>query len=218
MPPQRSRFDFLSLPRNARLRIYEYALVCEPQIIPECRPAAEQPLTPSILRTCKQVHDEARPILYSKNTFLVSEPKRILQWFVGIGQLNIKHLASIRIFVSAVYYKEDIPIFGIASNSRFWYKLLDQLAREATGLRYVFIFWDSEATCGHYGAGKDLRFVRELAKIRGLRSMDMAGYYALHWPRYLTEKLGIQVREEDYTEPFVQYLRRYQRGTGNLVP
>lgn len=48
--------------------------------------------------------------------------------------------------------------------------------------------------------------------------MDMAGYYALHWPRYLTEKLGIQVREEDYTEPFVQYLKKYQRGTGNLVP
>lgn len=220
MPPQNFRFDFLALPPKARLRIYKYLLVCKPQdqITPEYRPAAAQPLTPSILATCKQIHAEACPILYSKNEFLVSEPERIFRWFTQIGRLNIKHLRKVRIFVEAVYSTKEIPFLSTASESLSWYKLLDQLAREATGLRHLHIYWDADPTCGHYGAGKDLRFVRELAKIHGLKSMDVAGYYAIHWPRYLTEKMGILVQEKDRSQPYLQYLRKYQQGTEKLVP
>jgi len=78
MPSQKSQLDFLSLPLKARLRTYEYVLVSEPQVILYYKPAADPPITPSILRTCKQIHSEASPILYSKNTFLVAEPERNL--------------------------------------------------------------------------------------------------------------------------------------------
>ena len=218
MPPQKSTLDFLSLPPKTRLRIYEYVLVCEPQLIPDYTPPANQPLTPSILRTCKQIHSEASPVLYSKNTFLVAEPDRILKWLIGIGRVNIKYLNSIRIFVHPVYYTKEIPFLHNANESAFWYKLLDQLAREATGLRHIYIFWDAEESWGHSGAGRDLRFVRELAKIQGLQSMAVGGYYAIHWPRYLAEKMGVPVQEEDLTQPFLQFLRKYQRGTENLLP
>ena len=67
---------------------------------------------------------------------------------------------------------------------------------------------------GHYGAGMDLRFVRELAKISGLQSMVIDGFYAMHWPQYLTEKMGVPIQEEEPS----QYRRMYQRGTENLVP
>jgi len=218
MPPQKSPVDFLSLPLEARLRIYEFVLICKPRVIPHYKPSADSPVTPSILRACKQIHSEASPIRYSKNTFLIAEPERILKWFIRIGRINIKHLKSIRVFVHPVYYPRETPFLGTASESCFWYKLLDQLAREATGLRYVYIYWDAEETCGHYGAGRDLRFVRELAKIQRLQSMIITGFYAMHWPRYLAENMGVLIREEDHTQPFLQLLRKYQRGTENLVP
>ena len=107
---------------------------------------------------------------------------------------------------------------GRTSEISLWYKLLDQLAREATGLRHIFVCWDSEEAWPFFGAGKDLRFVRELAKIRGLESMVVAGYYAVHWPRYLAEQMGVSVQERDNTAPSLQYLRKFQQGTENLVP
>ncbi len=140
MPPQTSQVGFLSLPSRAHLRIYEYALVSEPQVIPHCRPATQTPVTPSILRTCKQVRSEASRVLYSKNTFLVSEPKRILEWFTRIGRAIIKQLNSIRIWVDPVYYTKPIPLLQTTTESSLWYKLLDQLAREATGLRHVYVY------------------------------------------------------------------------------
>lgn len=215
MPPQTSQVDFLSLPSKARLRIFEYVLVSEQQIIPHCRPAADPPVTPSILRTCKQIHSEASPILYSKNTFLVCEPKWIIEWFTKIGPVNIKHLNRIRIFVDPVYSTKEIPLLQTTTESSLWYKLLDRLAREATGLRHVYIYWDAEGTCGHYGVGKDLRFVQELAKIQRLRSMVINGFYAMHWPRYLARKMGMPIEEKGRTEPL---LREYQRGTEKLIP
>lgn len=217
MPPQQPDFVFLSLPLKTRLRIYEYIFTGKPQVIPYCRPPATHPLPPAILRTCKQIHNEASPILYSKNTFLISSPERILKWFIQIGRANIKLLVNIRIFVDPVNSTTD-TIFGRASEFSLWYRLLDRLAREATGLRHVYIYWDAEEALNLFGAGKDLRFVRELAKIRGLERMVVAGFYAVHWPRYLAEQMGVSVQEEECTASSLQYLRKYQRGTENLVP
>ena len=70
---------------------------------------------------------------------------------------------------------------------------------------------------GHYGAGKDIRFVRELAKIQGLQSMAINGFYAMHWPRYPSEKMGVLVKEE-LDQSLLLHLRKYQRGTGNSAP
>ena len=212
MPSQESQITFLSLPAEVRLPIYEYLLVDKPQVIPHCRPATERPLTPSILRTCKQINREASQALYSKNTFLISEPDRDLKWFDSIGRINVKLLKDIRLFVHPVYSTQR-TLFSTGSEGISWYKVLDHLAREATGLRHVYIYWDAEEW-PHMGAGKDLRFVRELAKIQGLQSMIVNGFYGVHWPRYLTEKMGLQVQENERSPS----LRGYQQGTQNLIP
>ena len=215
MPAQESQFDFLSLPLKARLRTYEYILIGKPQVIPLCKPPAQRSIAPTILRTCKQIHIEASPVLYSKNTFLIAKPERDLKWLQEIGRANVKLLNSISIFVHGVYYTED-TFFGNASEAfRLWYKLLDQLAREATGLRHVYIEWDADETYNYFGAGKDLRFVRELAKIQGLQSMVVSGLYAIPWPRYLAEKMGVPVQQKG---PIEDDVRKYQRGTENLIP
>ena len=67
-------------------------------------------------------------------------------------------------------------------------------------------------------AGEDLRFVRELAKIQGLRSMVLDGHYGMHWPRYLSEKMGVEVVEKLHDVDGLWGLRRFQKGTEDLIP
>ena len=72
---------------------------------------------------------------------------------------------------------------------------------------------------GHAGAGRDTRFVRELAKIQGLKEMSIDGFYAKNWPEYLSKKMGVMVKESDDSKSwYLQSLRGYQRGTENLIP
>ncbi|CAL8581228.1 hypothetical protein XPA_006929 [Xanthoria parietina] len=103
-----------------------------------------------------------------------------------------------------------------------WYHVLQFLACEATGLRWLFLCLnaeeDDEGTQGAYGAGKDMRFLKELARIPNLQSMVLYGYYAPIWSSYLTEKMGINVEEVKRNEKNWTALRRYQLGTEGLIP
>ncbi|KAH8790696.1 hypothetical protein BGZ57DRAFT_962174 [Hyaloscypha finlandica] len=77
--PEKPKCYFLeTIPIEVRNHIYEYLLVnpdlCSPAIFP-ASPYHEQVdryyLSPSILGTCRQINDEATPILYERNTFIV---------------------------------------------------------------------------------------------------------------------------------------------------
>ena len=217
MPLPKSRATFLVLPLELRLHIYEYIFLCKSQIMPyhNRKPRAEHSIPPSILRTCKQINQEASPILYSKNTFSISYPQKTFFWLLEIGRANIKLLNTINILVDSVMNTKDTHTYCVKETA-FWYKVLDLLAQEATGLRHVEIHWAPSFQVGE--AGKDLRFVRELAKIQGLKSMVVDGYYGMHWPRYLTKKMGVTVVEKTYDEPWLRSLRRFQQGTEDLIP
>ncbi|KAI4225267.1 MAG: hypothetical protein L6R36_004055 [Xanthoria steineri] len=103
-----------------------------------------------------------------------------------------------------------------------WYHVLRFLACEATGLRLIFLSLiaeeDDEEIQGAYGAGKDMRFLRELGRIRNLQSMVLFGYYAPIWSSYLTEKMGIKVEEGKRNKEGWEALWRYQLGTEGLIP
>ena len=222
MPLQKSRTTFLLLPLELRLQIYEYIFLCKKQIIlyKTRKHWIEHPIPPSILRTCKQIHQEASPILYSKNIFSISYPERISKWLLEIGRANIKLLKTIHIWVDPPLIAAGAARYN-AKETAFWYKVLDLLAREATGLRHIEIHWCiSIIQVGGYG--KDLRFVRELAKIQGLESMVVSGHYGVHWPRYLTKKMGVEVVEKedpDESWPRARWVRRmFQEDTEDLIP
>ena len=217
MPSLHPQIHFLLLPYTARLRIYDYLLVAEGHIIAERAPIRSR-ISPSILRTCKQIQIEAYWILYRKNTFAFGEPEESLQWFDQVGHVNIGLLKNIRFFISAVYGTKG-AIYHLTKEAPFWYRLLDRLAREATRLHHMFIFWDADDDRPRGGAGKDLRFVRELAKIQGLQGLVMQGFYAVHWPTYLAEKMGVWVQERAMTDKSeLRNLRIYQEGTEFLIP
>lgn len=216
MSSQKPQVHFLSLPLEARLYIYKNILICQPQVVTHWRPVG---INASILRTCKQVHSEASPILYSENSFLVANPEGILQWLKQIGPVNTKLLKRVCIVVDAVWSTvarpstRDRPRGG----SR-WYKLLNRLAQEATGLRHIYMYWEAQDTCGDYGAGADVRFVRELVKIRGLQSVVINGFYGKQWPKYMTEKMGVAVQEAGRGPAMWQSLRKYQQRTEGIIP
>lgn len=67
-----------------------------------------------------------------------------------------------------------------------------------------------------YVTGKDLDFIRALAKVKVKESVEIGGFYAKHWPRYLEEKMGAD------TERFEVRLRKsfevYEEETKDLYP
>ncbi|KAI4143278.1 MAG: hypothetical protein L6R39_004637 [Caloplaca ligustica] len=172
-------YGFLSLPRELRDQIYEYVLSSNAEVMEPYD--LEEGLVPAIIRTCKQVESEGCAVLYTKYTYLFNIPPWDLEWLTTIGKANVMRLKTIRIVVAPTYWKS------------LWYRLLHSLARDAKGLRHVYIFWD----CDDFdGIGKDVRFVRELGAIQHPESTTVDGYYGLHWPGYLTDKMNARFEKK----------------------
>ena len=217
MPLQKSRATFLLLPLELRLQIYEYMYLCKKPIMLDKnrQHRTERSLPLSVLRTCKQIHQEASTILYSQNIFSLTWPAQICKWLTQIGRANIKLLKTIHILAHPKWNEEEEYF---ARTTGCWYKVLDFLAREATGLRHIEICWSAWFIAGG-DYGKDLRFVRELAKIQGLQSMVIDGLYGKHWPRYLTKQMGVTVVEKNpINERSPPRMRMWQEGTEDLIP
>jgi hypothetical protein len=227
--------NFLSLPLEVRLSIYRHALINRRRISRR-KPYVREPYqispsmlnepedrtkVPAILRTNKQICSEALPILYSENEFMADRAQRFLAWLQQIGP-NIKLLKSLRIFPHAVYSESGKNFLGPQDpdySGPVWCKLLNRLAADATDLERVYVYLDAEVSMGHYGAGKDLNFVRALGRMKVSEKMEITGYFAVEWPRYLERKLGMPVwNEQSQSQDELRWLREYQQGTQNLIP
>lgn len=237
-------FAFLSLPTEIRLEIYDLLLICrfdrrtlsdiggdtsQKELIPSC----VQGLKPAILQTCKQVYEEAIPILYSRNVFRFNMPAVISSFLTKIGATNIKLLKFMHIFV-----RLDAEILP-------WLEILDTLSEKGTGLRCINLGWGSqyyffslgETKTEKRGLGDNLLFVRALAKFTQLEKLHIFGFYAKHWPSYLREKTGAQVHAEGcclpefssygdeekscirgLNEELLQLFEVYQKETEDLIP
>jgi hypothetical protein len=188
------------LPAEVRLRIYEELLVARfdreenPSwsvgytnqklvLLHMGRFQQYRTMEPQVLQTCKQIYREANPVLYSQNVFAISAPEEMLKLFAQIGLHNFKLIKSIKIWVPCMAKLAPYLI------------LLDLLAKEATGLRYVELAWDSDLEAPwDKGLGDDVDFVRALGKIKGLSKLTIGGYYAKEWPVYLETEMGTQVQ------------------------
>ncbi|UPX16434.1 uncharacterized protein EKO05_0006833 [Ascochyta rabiei] len=74
-PPADPAFSLLlSLPRELRDRIYTFALTAAYPFWWPSHAPAKHDVAVSLLQTCKQLHDEAAPVLYTANKFLFTHP------------------------------------------------------------------------------------------------------------------------------------------------
>jgi hypothetical protein len=151
---------------------------------------------------------------------MIDDPSWALSWLNQISRDNIKHLAKLRIFVSAVYNLGPYPdICDRPPTGLKWCELFDKLAGEAIGLRDIYINWDAEPSLWHFGEGFDVDVVRALARINGLHKLEIAGYFAKEWPAYLEEKVGMKVWErQGQTEFYLKHLEKFQRDIKDLSP
>jgi exonuclease 3'-5' domain-containing protein 1 len=106
--------------------------------------------------------------------------------------------------------------------------------REARNIQHLSVYWDAQGPWGtppwniedplhlplHIGLGKDVVIVRGLAQLEVKESVEIGGFYAKHWPRYLQEKMGLEpVNKQNIPGSFWERsLRDYQDGTEGLNP
>ncbi|KAI2890865.1 hypothetical protein CBS63078_9905 [Aspergillus niger] len=218
-PPPPKPNLFLTLPSELRVLIYNHLLISHHQQPPRGRtlslslsvadnianknktppstlkkihlytPYQHYHLHPSILHTCKQIHAEAFPILYTHNIFSITHPAQLLHHITNIGPVNTSLLRSLHIFV---------PWECSSSDIWSWVVLLNDLSEHATGLRQLEIGWDThirwlphmEPGDETRGLGDNILFVHALARLRQLERLKIYGFFGIEWPEYLRKELG----------------------------
>lgn len=194
---------FFTLPVELRLRIYDHVLISRwypgeklwpmdrdkkmimvDDRIDEKASGSDTFTSPALLRTCRTIYLEASPILYTKNSFGVRDPRSLTAFMQQIGSTNTRYLRTLILRVTPSL-----------STSESWVKLLDNLAQNLTGLRKITIVFYSvhRHSLRAWRLGNDLNFVHALAKIQGLKTLEIRGVYAPHWPACLEEKMGVSV-------------------------
>lgn len=157
---------------------------------------------PAILRVCKSIHQEAAPVLYSQNYFCYRplhipgpfSPESLLAFLSTIGP-NIKYIRAL-----------DLKIeINRLTGGILWLQVLRVLAEKASGLRYLLLDFFARRFCAlaqqgvplrHWsdrGLGDNLGFVHALAKIQGLQTLWLRGFYSKSWPAYLSDKMRVRV-------------------------
>ena len=70
----------------------------------------------------------------------------------------------------------------------------------------------------HIGLGRSVVFIRGLAQLKVKESVEIRGFYAKYWPRYLEEKIGLKPVEDISNRNWERALRDYQDNTEPLNP
>ncbi|MCJ1267594.1 hypothetical protein MMC22_007479 [Lobaria immixta] len=232
--------SFLTIPAELRLRIYEYALISRCESIPNPslmdgdkkmimvdgrmngKPTwSNTSISPALLQTCRTIYLEASPVMYAENTFFVQDPQNTIAFLQQIGSTQARDLESLKLWVGPGPSSPSGP-------SGPWVELLNQLAQNATGLRkLVIVFFANRTLLGprwrDRGLGGNPHFLVALAKIQGLKTLEIGGYYAQHWLPYLEEKMGVSVHArvcfcETPSRADVENFIHYQRGVQHLNP
>lgn len=112
-----------------------------------------------------------------------------------------------------------------------WCPLFDRLSREATNIQTLRIYFDADGPWGtkppwdiedpiHYGMGHSVVFIRGVARLKVHKSLEIEGFYAVHWPAYLEERIGLKpvVKEYAYGSYDARALRDYRDETIRLNP
>ena len=158
---------------------------------------------PTLLKL-KSLNDAPNELLPSL-TINVSRPGTLMDW---LSTNNAALITNLFIFVDAV--------ISVASSPQQWCRLFDKLQQDATNLQTLTVYWDTEGL--NVRLGKSLVFVRKLAQLKVKESVEIGGFYAKYWPRYLEEKICLKPIEKVSKGYLERLLRDYQGFTERLNP
>jgi hypothetical protein len=136
----------LSLPRELRDRVYTYALVSQtpllwPVTAPESIYSKHRNVSVNLLRTSKQVHDEAVNILYAQNKFLFTHPSDCNIFRVVTSKASVN--------ITSVYFRikdKDLALWTAYMGSR---KEERSLRGDLPKLKNLWVFLRL-AMCPHF--------------------------------------------------------------------
>ncbi|KAK3331698.1 hypothetical protein B0T19DRAFT_397533 [Cercophora scortea] len=159
-------------------------------------------LHPTILRASKQTYQEALPILYSSNVFLVEHSFDIERLMDLVGVKNMALIRTLYIWLPRIW----------SPRKEAWLvSSLERLAEEASGLKRIEISWavdcnliidySARGVLNMMGQGHSVPIVRALAGFQGLSEIKLVGFYGKHWPSYLAEKMDNTVVTTERTHP-----------------
>lgn len=174
-----------------------------------CRGYPELGLAPAILRTCKEIHDEAAPILYSRNVFYFPIPDQFrTAGFTRAGPAEELRLRSQCLWLFG--YRDEAwhtLFFEIQASmfARFLHMIGKENAARLTTLR--FLLGDPTTDGGRYGpkTGQVMKVVMQLLymHVPGLRDLNMllvvndrAPYHTLWTPHPTVERVLYDVLKE----------------------
>lgn len=170
-----------------------------------------------ILQKLKSLNDAPSHLLPSL-TINVSQPGALMTW---LSTNDAALITNLSIFVE--------PVVSDSPSPQQWCRLFDKLQQDATNLRGLTVYWDAEGPwgtrkpwkledMGHDGLGRSVVFVRGLAQLKVKESVQIDGFYAKHWPKYLMEKIGLKPVENTEKGYWERALRDYQDYTERLDP
>lgn len=130
--------------------------------------------TDPALQKLRTLNDAPKDLLPSL-TINVSQPEAFMTWLETNNAALITHLS---IFVD--------PISNSTSPA-LWCRLFAKLQQEETNIQHLSIYWDAEGI--YRGLGRSVVFLRGLVQLKVKEQVEIAGFYAMHWPRYLEDGL-----------------------------
>ncbi|UPK93472.1 hypothetical protein LCI18_004407 [Fusarium solani-melongenae] len=151
---------FLDLPVEIRLEIYDQLLRTTPYT-KCCRPGPDSKVHASLLRTNRQIHDEATDLLYGSNTFLahptlLTSFPRLRAWYGPIKESSI--IPRIRRFHTQVRLDVDLPYEADAVTEAF--SGLDELSIDVVQAMFL---------------GVGYRNLRKFEGVRGVKKVRITG-------------------------------------------
>lgn len=184
-----NKLSFLTLPTEIRLQICDCILAGhEISIEGEYAGVTVQPplLELAILRTCKQIYNEANPIFWTRNRFAFTEPSWAPRIISRCGPTNFGLVRELQFSVWPVETPEQ------------WLFFVGLVAKKAAGLRSLAVQFEtaeSQDECPeNRGLGDNISFVHALGKIKGLDELLIGGCYAYSFLSYLELHTSAQVK------------------------
>lgn len=191
-------------PNSQKLRTFNNrdSLVDERALHIQC-----DPISTSLLLTCKEVYTECSSILYSSNTFAFYDPKVLLIFVTQIGQKNTSNIRAIHIVVP---WNEDkwalwpVELICKLSSDAQSLKTMDIVFEKIPANCFQLYGFRSQEDILNWVIGRrlslELNLRIALRRLPCLIAVAVRGFCTEGWPEYLHERIGCKVSSTRISE------------------